>query len=290
MSTTTRPTRPTRPTPVALVDPKGTVLPPPTRTGAGAGPALLGVLVGTLCVIGLVMVLSASSVQALREQGSSWMFFRRQLIWVALGATAMVVTARIDYRRWRRLGLLVLLASVAMLVAVLIPGVGISVGGSARWLGSNGWRVQPSELAKLGLLIFSADLLARLQRGPSLRPAMWGTLAAFGLVAALVLLQPDMGTTLILGAIAMSVLFAAGVALRPMAGLGLVAAAAAVVIGVVEPYRRVRLLSFRNPWADASNTGYQVVQSLVGLGTGRVTGVGVGASRAKWGFLPNAHT
>jgi cell division protein FtsW len=259
------------------------------RFGAG-GPVVLVTIVATLCVVGLVMVLSASSVQALRDQGSSWSYFLRQLLWVAVGGTAMMLAARVDYRRWRRLGLPLLVLSAALLVAVLVPGVGIQAGGSTRWLGIGGWRVQPSELAKLALLLFSADLLSRLQGPGRMRSAMWGAVTGFGLLAALVMLQPDMGTTLILGAVTMAVLFAGAVPLRTMAGLVAASVAGAVAAGYAEPYRRARLLSFRNPWADPDNTGYQVVQSLVGMGTGRITGVGVGASRAKWGFLPNAHT
>jgi len=251
---------------------------------------LLAAIVVTLCVVGLMMVLSASSVQALREYGTSWMFFRRQVIWVALGIGMALLVVRVDYRHWRRLGLPIMALSLVALVAVLVPGVGISANGSTRWLGQGSWRVQPSELAKLALLVFSADLLARLDSGPRLRSATWGALGAFGLLGLLVMLQPDMGTTLILGSITLAVLFAAGVPLGQMASLIGASAVGALIIGLIEPYRRDRLLSFRNPWADASNTGYQVVQSLVGMGTGRVTGVGVGASRAKWGFLPNAHT
>ncbi|MGH9154992.1 MAG: putative lipid II flippase FtsW [Acidimicrobiales bacterium] len=256
----------------------------------GGGTALLVSIVATLCVVGLVMVLSASSVKALADQGSSWTIFLRQLLWVVVGGAAMLLAARVDYRRWRRLGLPLLVLSAGLLVAVLVPGVGITAGGSTRWLGAGGWRVQPSELAKLAVLVFSADLLSRMQSATRVRSAMWGAVGGFTVLAALVMLQPDMGTTLILGAVTMAVLFAAAVPLGPMAGLVATSLAGAFLLGMAEPYRRERMLSFRNPWADAEDSGYQVIQSLVGLGSGRITGVGVGASRAKWGFLPNAHT
>lgn len=252
---------------------------------------MLAGVVALLCLIGLVMVLSASSVQALREDGSSWFYFRRQVMWVAAGTVALVVAARVDYRMLRRLGLPLLALSVALLIVVLVPGMGIAVGGSTRWLGVGSWRMQPSELAKLGLLLFGADLLAR--RGGRVdtgKSAMRVVLFAFFVVAGLIMLQPDLGTTLVAGSLVLCLLHVAGTPLRSVAALVLSGAGAAFVLGMAEPYRRARLLSFMNPWADADNTGYQVVQSLVGLGTGRVTGVGVGASRAKWGFLPNAHT
>ena len=270
---------------------------PPGRRTAGAGreertgQVLLASLVAVLCVIGLVMVLSASSVLALREGRSSWLYFHKQVLWVAAGTVALVVAARTDYRALRRLGGPALVVSVALLVVVLLPGVGITAGGSTRWLGAGGLRMQPSELAKLGLLLFGADLLARRAGDDgSLRRAMRSYLLAFLVVAVLVLRQPDLGTTLIAGCIVLCLLFVAGTPLGPMTALVAAAAAAAFVLGMAEPYRRERMLSFIDPFADAANTGYQVVQSLVGLGTGRLTGVGVGASRAKWGFLPNAHT
>lgn len=252
---------------------------------------MLAAVVALLCLVGLVMVLSASSVQAFREDGSSWVYFRRQVLWVAAGTVTLLVAVRIDYRTLRRFGLPLLALAMALLVVVLVPGVGIRVSGSTRWLGFGGLRMQPSELAKLGLLLFAADLLARRGGRPdSARAAMRTVLVAFLLVAGLVMLQPDLGTTLVLGGVVLCLLHVAGTPLRSVAGLLASGAAATFLLGMAEPYRRARLMSFLNPWADADNTGYQVVQSLVGMGTGRVTGVGVGASRAKWGFLPNAHT
>ena len=252
---------------------------------------LLASVVAVLCLVGLVMVLSSSSVHALRQRGDSWLFFRRHLLWLVLGTTALVVTARVDYRRWRPLGLPLLAAVGVLLVAVLVPGVGVSVNGSTRWLGVGSWRLQPAELAKLALLVFWADVLARrLDRRPDAEVPMRPVLLGLALVGLLVMLQPDMGTTLVIGAIALAVLYVAGVRLRVVAGLTAAAAAGSFVLGMAEPYRRARMLSFLNPWADADNTGYQVVQSLVGMGTGGLTGVGIGAGRAKWGFLPNAHT
>ena len=253
--------------------------------------ALLGLVVALLSLLGLMMVLSASSVEALRSYGGAWMFFRRQLVWVALGAVALVVSARVDYHRWRRLCRPALVVCVVLLAAVLVPGIGSAVGGSRRWLGRGPIGVQPSELAKLVLLLFAADLLARRadrvsERGAIVPPLLIVT----GTLALLIMLEPDMGTAIVLTFIALTVVFVGGVPVLRMAALLLGTASVGAVVGMLEGYRRARLFSFLDPWADAGNTGYQVAQSLVALGSGHLTGVGLGASRAKWGFLPNAHT
>jgi cell division protein FtsW len=248
-------------------------------------------LVGMLCLLGLMMVLSASSVEALHSYGGAWMFFQRQLLWVLVGALAMVAAARLDYHRWRPLVRPLLLVTVVLLAVVLLPGVGVTVGGSTRWLQVGPLRVQPSELAKLAILLFSADLLARRadrvrEPGAILRPLLLVTCALGGLI----MLQPDMGTTITMTVVALTVVFVGGLPLGRMAALLGGTTVVGLGMGLVEGYRRARLFSFLDPWADAGNTGYQVAQSLVALGSGQVTGVGLGASRAKWGFLPNAHT
>ena len=252
---------------------------------------LLVALTVALDLIGLVMVLSASSVEALARYGSSWVFFEKQLLWVALGCVAMAVTMRVDYRKWRRWSLPMMGVTLALLFAVLVPHVGVSVSGSSRWLGFGSIRIQPSELVKLALVLYVADVLARrVERGDGVRRVLGGVMVVYLVAAALIFKQPDMGTALVVSAIVLGMLFAAGLPRRTMAKLLGGAVLAAFVLGMAEPYRKARLLSFLHPWADRSTTGYQVVQSLVGLGSGGVAGVGLGASRAKWGFLPNAHT
>ncbi|MGI9033119.1 MAG: putative lipid II flippase FtsW [Acidimicrobiales bacterium] len=253
--------------------------------------AALPAVVGLLCGIGLMMVLSASSVQAMRAYGSPWVFFERQLVWSLAGAVALWVAARVDYRRWRRLAVPLLVGCGVLLFLVLVPALGVTAGGSSRWIGVGQARFQPSEVAKLALLLFTADLLARRteRQGPDavvLRPV----LLVAGLFGLLVLKQPDMGTAMILVLVVLAVLFVGGVPLSRMTVLGLVVTMGGLLVSLAEGYRRARLFSFMNPWKDPSNTGYQMAQSLVALGTGHLTGVGLGASRAKWGFLPNAHT
>ena len=252
---------------------------------------MLLIVVGLLTVLGLVMVLSASSVQALRNHGSSWYFFNRQLLWVALGTAALIATSRVDYRRWRTIAVPVLGLSMAMMVLVLVPGIGIKVSGSSRWLGGGPFRLQPSELAKLGILLFSADLLARRHdKMRDWRSTTRPVIGFFGLLGVLLLAQPDLGTTLVTGCIVFGVLFLAGTPIAWMGGLGLGAASLTLLLAKIEPYRWRRMTSFLNPFADASNTGYQAAQGRIAMATGGLSGVGLGASRAKWGFLPAAHT
>ena len=251
---------------------------------------LLAMDVSALVVVGLVMVLSASSVQALRDFGSSWVVFQRQAMWVLIGAVGLLLAVRTDYRKWRRPAVPFVLLALGLLLVVLVPGLGVSVRGSSRWVGSGQFRIQPSEFAKLAILLFTADVLARRGAKGDARTALRPILLVFGIAAFLVMGQPDMGTTLVLGCIVLALLFVGGVELRTLGGLMGVATGGALLLGLVEGYRRARLFSFLNPWKDAGNTGYQIVQSLVGLASGHWTGLGLGASRAKWGFLPNAYT
>lgn len=247
--------------------------------------------VAVLNIIGCVMVLSASSVSSLRSYGSWSYFFQRQLLWTVLGVAAFVAVSRLDHRLLRRAVVPLLAVTVVLLVLVLVPGVGVEVGGARRWLGVGSWRLQPSELAKLALLVFAADVLAR--RADELhdwRRVLRPVLVVTAAVGALVLVEPDMDSTIVLVLVVGSVLVVGGVRLHhlaALAGAGVLLAAAAAL---AEPYRRARVLAFLHPWEDASNTGYQISQSLIAIGSGGWTGVGLGAGRAKWAFLPNAHT
>lgn len=265
----------------------------PKKPVGTRSPLFVGILVivVVLNLIGLVMVLSASSVTALYEYDSSWYLFERQFIWVAIGSAAMVFCMRFDYHDLTRYVKPMLVGSIALLVLVLVPGIGVNVNGSSRWLGWGPARIQPSEFAKFAVLVFAADLLSRRARriddtAVTMRPV----LAVFGFVALLMMLQPNLGTTIITGAIVLMVLFVAGTPLRPLAAVFGVATALATAAAFLEPYRLRRLMAFRDPWADPLNTGYQTIQSQVGLANGGVMGVGLGEGRAKWGFLPYAHT
>jgi cell division protein FtsW len=261
-----------------------------TLNHAVAGP-LVGVVV-LLTVFGLVMVLSASSVSSLHQFGGSTLStFFRQVVWAGIGAVAFVAASRFDYHRLRRVATPLLVLTVVLLIAVLVPGVGVNANGSSRWLGVGPLVFQPAEMAKLSMVLFSADLLARRSRHAhrhdvTVRPVM----VVVGVLSGLLLLQPKLGTPIILGAVVLLMLFAAGIRVRGLVPWALLGVVGAVALAFSADYRKERMLAFLDPWKDPLGNGMQVLQSQVGIASGGILGVGLGASRAKWGFLPYAHT
>ena len=254
----------------------------------------LAMLIGAtafLTVGGLIMVLSASSVSAYAQYGSSFLFFNRQAAYAVVGALGLLVTSRMRYEAWQRLSAPFLVGTVALLALVLHPSSGIEAYGASRWISVGPVTIQPSELAKLSLVVFAATMLAR----------KWGRLSdpmhvalpllpVIVLVCGMVMFQPDLGTTVILAGSAFLLLFAAGVRLRYLMATGIVGTAVGLALIMGEGYRRARFLAFLHPETDPQNTGYQLFQSLIALGSGGWFGVGLGASRQKWMYVPNAHT
>ena len=251
----------------------------------------LFIIVMVLSLLGVVMVLSASAASSLDATGSSWYTFERHVMWLSIGLVAMLVTLRVDYRRWRPLATPVMMASIALLVVVLIPGVGVTRNGSTRWLGYGSLTIQPAEFAKLALVLFVADLLARPHRASDdVRAALRPVLLLTVVLAVLLLRQPNLGTTIVVAGIALGMLFAAGAPLRSLLSATGIAVAIAGIMAFLADYRRARLLGFLDPWGRRDSQGLQTIQSLASIADGRITGVGLGASRGKWGYLPFAHT
>jgi cell division protein FtsW len=251
----------------------------------------IAVLVGVLCVFGVVMVGSVSPVISLSLYGSPWAVLIRQLLWMGVGLSALLILARVDYHRWRALRGPLVVVSIGLLVVVLVPHLGVSAGGSSRWIGFGVFQLQPSELMKLALAVFAADLLTRrVDHFSEPRVVVLPVLLVLGVSGILILKQPDMGTALVLSCIAFGILFMGGVPMGPIVKVLGAFAVVAVVVGLADPYRRDRILSFLNPGAHQSGSGYQVWQSLIGLGSGHLFGLGLGGGRQKWGTLPNAHT
>jgi cell division protein FtsW len=247
--------------------------------------------VSGLCLLGLPIVLSASAPGAILAGGSPWSYVIRQSIYMGLGAIAAVVVSRTPLAVVRKLRFALPLVAFSLLVVVFVPGLGHFAGGSSRWIGIGPFQLQPSELMKLAIVVFAADMLARRSKRPDQwRAFVWPLFLFMSVAAMLIVRQPDLGTAIVIGCITFSMLFAAGTQLRLLVLPGAAVCAAGAVFALSATYSRDRLLSFVDPFAHASTSGYQVVQSLATLGLGGVTGSGVGASITPWGFLPNAHT
>ncbi|MGI8754702.1 MAG: putative lipid II flippase FtsW [Acidimicrobiales bacterium] len=260
--------------------------------GLATGPSwLLAAVVTVLNMIGLIMVLSASSVVAVRQHRAAWSLFEKQALWTGVGILALVACLMISVDFWRRHVRIWMGVSIALLAAVLVPGVGQSANGATRWIAAGPVQIQPSEFAKFGLLLFVADLFDRRQdRVGEWRWALRPVVIYLGVVAVLVMAQPNLGTTVIIAAMVLIVALVAGVPLIPLSIVTLTGVAVAVASVAYTPFRRTRFTRFLNPWADPTNTGLQNIQSLVGLANGGLLGRGLGRSTAKWGFLPFAHT
>ena len=248
---------------------------------------------GLLLALGLVMVLSASSVRSYATYHSSYTIALKQGIFIAVGLPAMWVSSRLPVRAWRIVATPLLLISFVLLVLVLVPGVGKRVDGATRWIPlPGGFNLQPSELAKLALTLWGADLLVRkhklLGEWKHLFVPLLPAVCALG---ALVMLEPDMGTTIVIVSVALALLWVVGTPSRYFGTLLAVVVGLAAVLAVADPYRLQRLTSFLHPFNDRLVTGYQAVQGLYALSSGGWLGLGLGASREKWsGGLPNAHT
>ncbi len=278
--------------PAETTAPTGRPKRPAHRSASAKGGSfwLLITLVAILCLMGVVMVLSASSIVSLQSYGSPWHFFVRQWIWLAIGCGGFVVALRLDHQVWRRPARIGMFVTALLLFAVLVPGVGVRANGASRWIGTSSVQIQPSELAKLALIIFSADVLDRRWGKGDWKYQAAPVLAVLGILVALVMAQPDMGTSLVLVIIAAAMLFTASLPGRVLAGMGGFGVMGAYLLAKAAPYRWKRMTAFLHPFADARNTGYQSVQALLALSHGHVLGDGIGSSIASYGYLPNAQT
>jgi cell division protein FtsW len=255
------------------------------------GDRALLLAVGTLAAFGLVMVFSASEVQGWLWFHNAAYYFERQLIWLALGVALLWASAHVDYHRLRRLALPLAIAALALLIVVLLPHVGVEVNGARRWLRLGPMQMQPAELAKVAAIVFMALWLERhRERLGSLEDGVLPYLALLGLITLLVILERDLGTTLIIAAILLSQFLVAGGRKRHVLLLALIVGLCVYLFIRMEPYRLHRIVAFFDPWADPLNTGFQAVQSVLALGSGGVFGVGLGQSIQKYQWLPFAHT
>jgi cell division protein FtsW len=252
---------------------------------------LLLMLALGLVAFGLIMVYSASSGTTLVLGGDPLEPLLRQGAYAVVGVVAMVIAARLPTRRLRPLAPVLVLAALALLVAVMVPGVGAEINGARRWILLGPFSIQPSELAKLAVLLFAAAVLSARRRPPRgpielLNPV--GALAV--LVCALVVLEPDLGTAIAVALMVGGMFVVAGAPVALLAGAGILSLSAAAAAIYAEPYRRARLFAFLDPWRDAAGDGYQNVQALIALGSGGLWGVGLGNGTQKITYLPEAPT
>ena len=241
-----------------------------------------------LVAFGLVMVYSATSASAALGNGDPMSYLKRQAVYALIGVTLMAVASRIDYHRLRYVAPALLLIAFVLCTAVLVLGPAIN--GARRWFLVGPASFQPSELAKLALCLFAAVYLAR-RRAPRTLGELFKPLGLLTVVfCGLIVVEPDLGTTITLCGMMLAILLVAGVPVRLLALASFLALALGLVAIYIEPYRRARVFSFLDPWSDAQGAGFQIVQATIGIGSGGVTGAGLGEGVGKISYLPEAHT
>ena len=257
------------------------------------GAIALTVITVLLLLLGLLMSFSASIVDAAQD-GDAFGTFRRQALWTAIAVPAFAIATRFPRRNLRTLSWPLMFVALALLVLVIVPGVGETRFGATRWLGVGEFVFQPSEIAKLALLLWLADVLERKRPADgslqSTEHLLIPAVPALVVLAVLVMLQPDLGTTVLLALIVAALLFVEGLKLRVMLGGLLAGVAAVTVLVLAAPYRVARIRGWLYAEEYAQAEGFQLVQSWVALGSGGVFGLGLGSSRGKWNFVPNPET
>ena len=268
--------------------------PSPKERAAASRRSLLLLLIptGILLVLGLTMVLSAGSISAVEGYGTSFWYFQRQLVYAVAGGVALVVAWRMPYTVWQRLAVPMVAAIIPLMILALRPSSATALYGASRWIDLGPITLQPSEFMKLGIVVFTATVLTKKWK---YLDDPWHLLIPLApvviVVSAIVLMQRDLGTTVILCGSVFLMLFVAGVKGRYLGVAAAVASIGGAFLVFGESYRRTRFFdAWLNPGLDAKGAGYQLIQGLIALGSGGWLGVGLGNSRQKWNYLPNAHS
>ncbi|MEI7991207.1 MAG: putative lipid II flippase FtsW [Actinomycetota bacterium] len=252
---------------------------------------VIAIVMAILVPLGLVMVLSSSSITQFQAGNSPWRYFQRQVIWAFAGLFVMWVALRMPLRRIRMFCRSFWLLSMGLMLVPFVPGIGVSVRGARAWVGIGPLVFQPSEFLKLAVLLVVADVITRRgSRMGELKQVMLPCLTVIGLAAFMMVAQNDLGSAIVLGSIGLSVLFLAGAPLLPMFGVSAGLSGAAVAFALSTPYRRQRWTSFLDLMNSREGDGYQTWQSILSISNGGLTGRGVGAGSGKWGYVPLAHS
>lgn len=237
-----------------------------------------------LVVIGLIFVADISTPQALNYFNDKFYFFRQQFVWAIIGLVAMLVTSLIKYDFWKKIAVPFFFINAFLLIIVLIPGIGLNALGARRWISIGNINFQPSEVVKLALALY----LAKVSDSKLIKPLAY--FLPLAIVCGLIMLQPDLGTTLVVGLIGITQIFVAGIPILYFLGSLLAGIVGVIVLILTSPYRRDRLMTFLQVTSDPLEKGYHIRQVLLALGSGGLFGLGIGQSRQKFLFLPEAAT
>jgi cell division protein FtsW len=264
--------------------------PPPWLDGPMTSFQLVVGAAGMLLAIGLVMVFSASAIEAALNDQPAWRPGFDQVVFASIGLGALLVAVRLPVGLVRRWAPIALLVAAVLLVAVLVPGIGVQLNGSRAWIDLGFTNFQPSELAKLVFALWGAHILAMRDRFLTVRTLLVPLLPAFAVLSLLLILEPDFGGVVSLGLVLVGLLWAGGLPPRWFAGCVAAGVAAVALMVAVAPYRMERVTSFLDPFADPSDTGFQAIRGFYALATGGLWGVGLGNSAMKWNLLPEAES
>lgn len=249
------------------------------------------VIVFILSIIGIVMVLSASTAVGDRYFNDPYWFIRRQIVWWIISFIVFIILSKINYRFYSKISIFFILISIGLLALVLIPGLSSVVGGSRRWLNLFFFNIQPSEIAKIALIVFVCDSLNKKYKENSVfKNIIWPSFVVLLVITLLIFLEPDFGTVVIIWIVIFLIFFIGNVRFPHMISLGLAGIAVLVAYMFMEDYRRERIFAFFNKTADTGGVNFQVNQSLIALGSGNIIGLGLGNSIQKYSYLPEAHT
>lgn len=249
------------------------------------------VIVFILSIIGIVMVSSSSIAVGDRYFNDPYWFIRRQIVWWVISFIVFIILSKINYRFYSKISIFFILISIGLLALVLIPGLSSVVGGSRRWLNLFFFNIQPSEIAKIALIVFVCDSLNKKYKENSVfKNIIWPSFVVLLVVTLLIFLEPDFGTVVIIWIVIFLIFFIGNVRFPHMISLGLAGIAVLVAYMFMEDYRRERIFAFFNKTADTGGVNFQVNQSLIALGSGNIIGLGLGNSIQKYSYLPEAHT
>ena len=244
-----------------------------------------------LILFGLIMIYSASSIWAMYKFSDAFKYVKQQGLFILVGIILVFVIRKIDYRIYYKNATKIFLACIILLVLVLIPGIGSIRNGSRSWFGIGSFGIQPSEFAKIGLIILTSKYLSKSNKFvKNVKKGVIPILSVLFLVFGLIMLQPDFGTGMIIVVSILAMLFIAGVNIKFFVGLGLLGVIGIVILIVIAPYRMDRITSFIDPWSDPLGTGFQIIQSLYAIGPGGLLGMGFLKSRQKQFYLPEPQT